>query len=418
MASSDSSTRIVQLASTISETVIRIDEMLKSRAHPSPSFDEDAPNLPDEALEMQSVVLDATAELHDLLLSPMALLLNKTAASTCQNSMVPFQFISHMGIASMIPPGGRSSFTEIAAKIGLNEVNVRRILRHAITMRVFQEPEPGMVAYTNISKAIMDSSINDWLKTVSRDLWPAATKTFDAMQKWPDSQEINETAFSIAHNTNMSVYEFFEANSDRALTFVGSLKALTSSPEYDVQHVIENYDWRSLGHAKVADVGGSRGNITVQDRAEVIQGAQSELPEEVRGRVRFEVHDIFAPQKFEADVYYLRWILHNWPDKFWQVSSLICVLILRALIPMLKHDTIVVIQEACLPDPGTVALWKETQLRAGDLSMTALFNSRDRSAGDWKALLSEADPRFILMSVIQPSGSALAILDVHWNAEG
>lgn len=90
--------------------------------------------------------------------------------------MVPFQFISHLGIAEMVPPGGQISFKEIAAKTGLNEQIIGRVLRFAITMRVFHEPERGMLAHTKVSKAITDSSVNDWLKTASRDLWPAATK--------------------------------------------------------------------------------------------------------------------------------------------------------------------------------------------------------------------------------------------------
>ncbi|KAI1275240.1 O-methyltransferase-domain-containing protein [Xylaria sp. FL0933] len=422
MVPSSSVTRIVQLASIIGDTVAKLDDILQSRGLETPSFDEDAPTgFPEEALAMQSVVLDATSELHDLLLPPMALLLNKTA----HNSMVPFQFISHLGIAEMVLLGGRTSFEEIAMKTGLSDVDVRRILRYAITMRVFQEPEPGMIAHTSISKAIIDRNLNDWLKTASRDLWPAATKTFDAMTKWPDSQEINETAFSLAQDTNMSVYDFFQTHPERALSFVGSLKALTSSPEYDVRHVINNYDWYSLGQARVVDVGGSRGNVAirlaknfpelkilVQDKEEVVRGAGDDVPEDIKDRVSFAVHDIFCAQTVEAEVYYLRALL--WSCDADEETG---ILILRALIPALKHNVRVVIQEACLPKPGTVPLWKETQLRAADLSMTTLFNARDRNSEDWRALFSEADSRFVLKSVIQPAGSALAILDLRWNDE-
>ncbi|KAJ3566291.1 hypothetical protein NPX13_g7189 [Xylaria arbuscula] len=399
MASLESATRIGRLSSTISNSVAKLDKVLQSHGLQTPSFDEDAstnPSLPEEAVALQNVILDATSELHDLVSSPMGLLLNKTS----QNNMVPFQFISHLGIAEMVPLGGQISFQEIAAKTGLNEQIIGRILRFAITMRVFREPEPGMLAHSNVSKAITDSSLNDWLKAESRDLWPAATETFDAVMKWPNSQEINETAFTLAHNTDKSVYDFFQANPDRALTFVGSLKALTSSPDYDVRHVIDNYDWQSLGHVQVVDVGGSRGNVgiqlaknfsqlkvLVQDKEEVIRGAENDVPEEVKDRVSFAVHDIF------------------------------CVIILRALVPALKHNARIIIQEACLPEPGTVPVWKESRLRAADLSMTALFNARDRTAKDWKALFAEADSRFVLESVIQPTGSALAMMDLRWNAE-
>ncbi|KAI0411471.1 hypothetical protein F5X98DRAFT_380733 [Xylaria grammica] len=60
-----SATRIVRLASTISDAVAKLDETLQSRGLPTPSFNEDAPtSLPEEALAMQSVILDATSELH------------------------------------------------------------------------------------------------------------------------------------------------------------------------------------------------------------------------------------------------------------------------------------------------------------------------------------------------------------------
>ncbi len=56
--------------------------------------------------------------------------------------------------------------------------------------------------------------------------------------------------------------------------------------------------------------------------------------------------------------------------------------------------------------------------RAADLNMMALFNARDWTANDWRVLFSEAGSRFVLRSVIQPTGSALAILDLRCNAEG
>jgi hypothetical protein len=46
--------------------------------------------------------------------------------------------------------------------------------------------------------------------------------------------------------------------------------------------------------------------------------------------------------------------------------------------------------------------------------MTALFNAQDRTINDWKTLLSQADSRFVLENVIEPKGSALAILEVAW----
>lgn len=47
--------------------------------------------------------------------------------------------------------------------------------------------------------------------------------------------------------------------------------------------------------------------------------------------------------------------------------------------------------------------------------MAALFNSREPTAAEWKALINEADARFHVKQIIQPKGSALAIMEVLWD---
>jgi trans-aconitate methyltransferase len=124
-----------------------------------------------------------------------------------------------------------------------------------------------------------------------------------------------------------------------------------------------------LGKAQVVDVGGSQGHVSlalarkfknlslvVQDMERVVENMT--VPEDLQGRLRFMAHDLFAPQPVKgADVYYLRWVLHNWSDKY-------CVLMLRALVPALKPGAKVIIQESLMPEPGTIALWKEKNLRS------------------------------------------------------
>lgn len=86
------------------------------------------------------------------------------------------QLISRHNIAGIVPPGGQISFAEIAKHTGLGEPTVRRILRHAMTMRIFREPEPGMVAHTKVSKMLAIPHVNDWQYTGSHEMWPAAAK--------------------------------------------------------------------------------------------------------------------------------------------------------------------------------------------------------------------------------------------------
>ncbi len=47
--------------------------------------------------------------------------------------------------------------------------------------------------------------------------------------------------------------------------------------------------------------------------------------------------------------------------------------------------------------------------------MGAAFNSRERTASEWKILIEDADPRYVVRRVIEPKGSALGILEAVWD---
>jgi hypothetical protein len=90
--------------------------------------------------------------------------------------MVSIDAICRYRIPDMIPPGGQMSFDEISEKTGLEKRAIRRLLRHAMAMRILQEPEPGVVAHTRISKFLTIPYINAWVNFESRDTWPATTR--------------------------------------------------------------------------------------------------------------------------------------------------------------------------------------------------------------------------------------------------
>ncbi|EDO00422.1 hypothetical protein SS1G_14292 [Sclerotinia sclerotiorum 1980 UF-70] len=383
MAASTSILRTSYLADIISTSVTKLNKVLSEQHAAPPSFHEDAPiSLPKEASEFQDAIIDATMELHDLLLDPLTLIYKHNG----HNNPVCLQAIARFEIARMIPAGGHISFADVAQKTGLDEQIITRILRHAITMRVFDEPQPCILVHTRTSKMLANSVVNDWLKVGTEEMWPAAVK-----------------GFSLSNNAIEPIYTLVGSSPERAVRFANAMKVFSTRPEYDPSYIVENYDWASLGQSQVVDIGGAQGhtamelakcfeglNILVQDMDKVVENAELGVPEELKKRVHFMAHDFFAPQTVQADVFYFRWILHNWADKY-------CVLILRAQIPALKPGARIIIQDTCMPEPGTVPLWRERDLRAEDLNMGAVFNSRERTG------------------VTQPKGSALGIIEVIWD---
>ncbi|ROW02484.1 hypothetical protein VMCG_06063 [Cytospora schulzeri] len=364
MASNTSTTRILQLAETISTSVARIQEVLTSKDLPSPSFKEDAlSSLPREATDAQNAVLDATAELRDLLIMDPMLLIHGHGG---HNNSLCQQAIAHFGIAAMVPPGGRVSFADIARQTPLTEQDVGRLLRHAMNMRIFYEPEPGMVAHTKASRILADSVTNNWLRVGTEEMWAASTKVVDALKKYPGSQEPNETGFCIANNTAVSIYSVLGSNPERAMRFEHAMVAYAGKPEQSPAYITDHFDWASLGQA--------RSNMS------------------------------------EANVIFFRWSLRNWADKY-------CVMALKAQVPVLKPGARIIIQDTIMPEPGAVPLWKEKNARSADLSLMATFNARERTAADWKTLVEGADPGFVLKSVVEPEGSALGILEFVWEGK-
>jgi hypothetical protein len=76
----------------------------------------------------------------------------------------------------MIPAGGNITFDEISERTGLAKYEVRRLVRHAVTMRIFEEVELEVITHSKMSKFLTIPYINGWVEFEARDTWPANTR--------------------------------------------------------------------------------------------------------------------------------------------------------------------------------------------------------------------------------------------------
>lgn len=133
------------------------------------------------------------------------------------------------------------------------------------------------------------------------------------------------------------------------------------------------------------------------------------MPDEYADRIQFMPYDFLTKQPVkDADVYFFRWIFHNWSDKY-------CIQILRNLVPALKKGAKILINDNVLPEPGVLPMWREEKLRSMDLTMLELQNAREREMEDWAKLFVDADPRFKFLGGKKPEGASLWILDAVWE---
>ncbi|KAF2659757.1 putative O-methyltransferase [Lophiostoma macrostomum CBS 122681] len=415
-----STSRIAELSAIIASQTEVLDEYLQNQGLPAPSFSVDAPSdafgQSDAIIaKAKTDVVEASIKLRQLLEGPVKLLLPEC-------NFAPLAAIHRFKIASHVPLSGTTSFADLARKCNLLENDLCRIIRYAaIHHHVFCEPEKGFVAHSAASKMLAESEmVRNLMGLQYGECWPAHARAVDAMSQ--RSEEPNISGYALANGTSLNTFEFFAQNPERARGFAAAMSG-TSPASLDA--LATYFDWQSLPEGgTVVDVGGANGHVSchlarafphlrfvVQDMPEVAAGAQEKIPEELCGRVSVVGHDMFTEQTVkEADVYLLRYVLHDWPDKY-------CIKVLKSLVPALKKGARVVIQDHLLPEPGTLPLLQEMQLRSMDAIMLSLFNSRERGADDWKSLFQQANADYGFFSATRIKEGASGIIQVEWAGD-
>lgn len=420
-----SAPRIVELATRIASKTTKVSNYLTANNLPQPSFDLDTPPLgpvprdaPEEIVALRESVLEDTAELRHLMLGPKEYL-----STFYHNALLPQQAATRFGLARNLPVGSETTFAEMAASAGLAESDVRKLVRLAVTQKIFEEPRPGVITHSAASRLLAeDPGVHDFVATCADDLWQAAAQTCNAMVKFPGSEEPNETGFCLANNTNKSMFEYLADYPERSSRFANMMRGFTEGKAYDLKYITDFYPWEQHSGGTVVDIGGSHGfvcvalarkfpsiSFVVQDLEPVITGGQENVPPDVEGRVSFMAHDFLTQQPvLGADVYFFRWILHNWSDKY-------SIKILRNLIPALKPGAKIIVSDGILPGPCEIPKGSQTRMRSFDLVMTSIQNAKERELDDWIELFRKADERFEFQGATSPPGSNHSILVAVWK---
>jgi hypothetical protein len=78
--------------------------------------------------------------------------------------------------AKSFPINETATFAQIAEKVGLDKLNVRRFLRLSMTNRIFKEVSQGVVAHTAASRVLAENSVmNGWVGFCTDDIWPVGS---------------------------------------------------------------------------------------------------------------------------------------------------------------------------------------------------------------------------------------------------
>jgi len=363
-------TSLTALAEEALEHAKALDAHLSSQGLPVTSFMHDSlANLPSNLTYRREGLINASQALKQLAQGPSGVFTELTWSCADEISLGA---VYDYQLAKRVPLEGSATFAEIAKASCLSEDLVERVLRHSMSNHIFFEDPPGHVVHTASSRELAtDPDLNDTIGVQLRETWQAAGKTRDAIVKYSGSEEPGDTAFGLANEPGVATFEYLSRYPERARRFGGAMRYYGKFEGWDLKHLVHGYDWGSLDHpgALFVDVGGGQGSVAraiadstekmrfiVQDLAGTTQDGQKELPEKLKDRVSFMEHDFFTPQPIKgAAVYFFRWILHDWSDKY-------ALRILQSLIPEMTERSQVILYEWELAD-GPETRWTEKQAR-------------------------------------------------------
>jgi hypothetical protein len=290
--------------------------------------------------------------------------------------------LSECGVADELGSESMSS-GELAATLRCDPDSLHRLLRAAATFGAVRMGKDGRVRATRVTRALRSDDVHhvgDWCRYLSSTAH---------QQAWGDlvaSVRTGEPGFSRVHGRTL--FEWFEDHPDEGDRFTRGLAGLTLA---DAPFVIAALDLPDRG--VVCDVAGGRGVLLAEilesrpDLHGVLVESESVLIEakaylSQRGlleRVDLLTGDIFAPFQVTADVYLLKWILHDWDDAT-------CSTLLTNLASTMPIGSRVVVIEG-LQDRNAV----DQRFSMIDLEMLVVTEGgRERSADELRGLIRGA----------------------------
>lgn len=252
-----------------------------------------------------------------------------------------------LGIADLLKDGPVSA-ADLAVKTGSHERSLYRALRSAASVGVFAETENKEFVNTPMSELLITDAANSMRYMT---MWMGEEEHWRVYGHLLHSVKTGETAWEVVHGEPV-FRSLFETMPELGGIFN---KAMTSFSHQVVPEVNRAYDF--TGVKKIADIAGGHGHILggILKENPDVEGVLFDLPPVLAGagellgalgvadRVTLQEGDFFKAVDVEADLYILKYIIHDWDDEE-------CVTILSNIRKMIPAGGKVVLFEAVVPE--------------------------------------------------------------------
>lgn len=274
---------------------------------------------------------------------------------------------------------GITEIDELAAASGADRDSLHRVLRHLVGKGLFEEPTPGRFALNEVARGLLDDQ-----NRLGLDLEDFGGRMAHAWGTLLSAVRAGRPAYDEAFGRGF--WEDLDAHPDIAASF-DALMGPAGHGVPDPQILVDPADWESV--RTVVDVGGGTGALlaeVLRSHPE-IRGTLVELPRTAAGsvavlqaagvadRVTTVGQSFFDPLPGGGDLYVLKSILADWPDR--EAAA-----ILRRCAEAARPSGRVVVLNGVEPDDDNGA--------SPALLMMVLVGGRDRTLAEFGELAREA----------------------------
>lgn len=272
-------------------------------------------------LPVARAVLDARQRVLDLadLVVPGHIALFSDVVFGLQMTKIAGVLVSS-GLADALGEEAREP-SELAHELGLDPDVTIRVVNAAIALRLMRRDRHGRARLTKIGAPLRrehPQSIASWAAYYAHPDTAAAYAHLDAQLRDGAQTSGYQRAFG------KSLWGYLDDRPDMAAGFAETMRQLT---EFDLAGIVRTYPWPERG--VICDVGGGVGHMLAAilehrpdargillDSPEVIAKAGGFLREQgCAARIECRAGDLFGELDACADVYTMKWILHDWSDE-------------------------------------------------------------------------------------------------------
>jgi O-methyltransferase domain/Dimerisation domain len=282
----------------------------------------------------------------------------------------------------------------IASRTKTHAPSLFRLLRALESLGIFSQISPMVFANTPSSECLRQNVPNTRWAWVRAQL-SVGGGVYEGWSGLGDSIKTGDTAFDQV--LGCGFWEYYRRNPEAGTIFNEAMRLIGkhNSPE-----VAQAYDWSRF--PVIADIGGGIGGLLVDilnahpscrgllfDEPNVVQQAIShERLQPIGG-------DFFQTVPAGADVYILRWIIHDW-------SEAEAVALLGKVREAMKPGARLILLEELIPETPEFVPGKWI-----DVLMLAITGGRERTEKEYRELLSSASCE---LEEVVPTAGPLSIL--------